>query len=223
MARETELKYSVSNETWSALLSADRIGEYSLEEAEYGEVHDVYSDTPDRAISSAGFAFRIRSRGEVRVACLKSLGRGDGLGHRRVEYECDIGALESILEWPDGETRDRLLQITGGEPLRTEVEIRQTRVKRLLRLAAEAVAEMSLDEVRFQSGSQMLTFFELEVELLSDALDHVLERIHADLTSSYDLQAVDTSKYERAMAFRDGVVGTAQGRKSSNSLRASPD
>lgn len=199
VARETELKYAVSAASWEALLRADRLGRFTLEPGQTVEVHDVYADTRDRAISAAGFAFRIRRNGGERVACLKSLGSGGGVGHSREEYECAIESPDAPEDWPDGETRTRFLAITAGRPVQTAVEIHQTRFKRFMMASGARVAEVSLDEVGVTGEDGRDTFLELEIELLTDELLADLETLHDGLMATYDLEPVETSKFERAM------------------------
>ncbi|MGA7305055.1 MAG: CYTH domain-containing protein [Rhodothermales bacterium] len=203
MPTEIELKYAVSAGSVEALRQAERIGGFLLGPGDDIQVHDVYADTVDRAIASAGFAFRIRHRGSERLVCLKSIGRGEGVAHSREEYECSIGLADSAVDWPEGETRDRFLEITGGRAIRTEVEIHQTRFKRFLSSSQGRVAEVSLDEVSLTAGEGRHTFFELELEVLSDELLDHLEALHAELMAAYDLQPVETSKFERAMGMVD--------------------
>lgn len=196
---EIELKYTVSGDSVEALQKAERIGGFLLGPGDHVQVHDVYADTADRAIASAGFAFRIRHAGSERLACLKSIGRGEGVAHNREEYECSLGLAESPENWPEGETRDRFLEITGGRAIGTEVEIHQKRFKRFLSSSQGRVAEVSLDEVSLTAGEGRQTFFELELEVLSDELLDHLEALHAELMAAYDLRPVETSKFERAM------------------------
>lgn len=204
MPKENELKYSLSKPAWDALLGLERLGPWNVGEAATVEVTDVYADTADRAIRRGGFAFRIRTTDKDRMACLKSLGRGDGVAHLRDEHECSIGAALSSKGWPKGETRNLFETLTGGRPVTPEVEIRQTRTKRMLRSASSEVAEMSLDDVRVHGHGPEHSFLELEVELQAGAPAETLEEIHRVLSAMFDLKTVRSSKYERALSLVGG-------------------
>jgi len=199
MTTETELKYKISGASWDTLLHASFLGPFGLHPAQEQQVLDVYADTSHGAFRSAGYAFRIRSQGESRFACLKGLDAGDGLGHRREEYECEIGDAHAPEQWPESEAKSRFLTITAGHPVEAHVEIRQSRIKRMLRSADADVAELSLDEVMVQSGETRHTFFELEIELLPHASIEVLEKVHEVLSTDYAVLPVSTSKYQRAL------------------------
>jgi len=196
---ETELKYEISSSSWDSLLRAASLGVFDLHPAQQQDVVDVYADTANGAIRAAGYAFRIRSQGQTRLACLKGLDSGNGLGHKREEYECEIGANDAPEHWPDSEIKRRFLAITAGRPVETHVEIRQLRIKRMLQSAGVDVAELSLDEVLVQSSGGRHAFFELEIELLPNASNDVLGLVHEILSTDYAVLPVSTSKYQRAL------------------------
>lgn len=135
---------------------------------------------------------------------LKSLSQAEGAIHRREEWEIRLAAYQPPARWPDSPVRHRVLQLIGQEPLAPLFELQQTRILRLLSQGGQPVAELTLDSVSViteEKGQKEQLYLELEVELLSPALEEKLRLIAACLQDEWQLKPQPQSKFERALAW----------------------
>ena len=246
---EIEAKFSAPDA--AALERLDRLGElagYSVGGRELVVMSDVYLDSDDHALRSAGIVCRRRDRGDRVVITVKrqggdaaggeggaggenGTGGGDEAGgaasggeggagaasagqvadrpvsaaiHRRAEWEIDLPATSTAglpTSWPASEAREQVLAVTGDRPLRALVEVRQSRVLRILTRDGHTVAELSLDTVKIVAGGAARPpQFEVEAELKGDGTEADLAAIAAALHDDFGLTAQPLSKFERAMA-----------------------
>jgi len=161
---------------------------------------DRYLDTADGALSTAGYACRLRSTVSGTVITLKGLRREDDGGalHRREELEGPADETTPPASWPASEARTAVLEIAGDSPLEDLVTIRQTRHKRDYRNDG-TVVELSVDDVEVVAGGRLLErFAELELEL-REGDETALEPLEDLLAEIEELVPAETSKLERAL------------------------
>ncbi len=205
---EVEAKFSIPDESaFQCLLEATSLGEFDLHEVSAAELHDTYLDTENGAVHAAGYAYRLRRRGQGYLATLKGLGGAEGGIHRRVEQEVELAAPLSPQDWPPSAARDLVLQLSGGEPLHALFTIEQTRLSRLVSKGGCSLAELSLDRVSVCQGDAVAgEYLELEVELLPEGTERDLTDLAAALLGKWGLAPEPRSKYERALAFLGGKM-----------------
>jgi CHAD domain-containing protein len=218
---EIEAKFSAPDA--AALERLDLLSElagYEVGGREVAEMSDVYLDSDERALQTAGMICRRRDRGDRMVITVKrrggepgnaeaddgeeNAGAAGGAIHRRAEWEIDLPADSSAdlpTSWPAGEAREQVLSVVGARPLRRLVEIRQSRVLSSLTKDGRTVAELSLDTLAIVAGDAPLPpAYEVEAELKGAGTEADLAAIAAALQGEFGLTAQPLSKFERAMA-----------------------
>lgn len=200
---EVELKFRMTDAaTGERLLASEEIGGFAaLGPAETSKVEDRYVDTPDGALTAAGYAGRLRTIGDDTVITLKGLRRIDdgGVIHRREELEGPAVEGEPAASWPESAARDAVVRLAGDQPLAEIARIHQTRRKRLYGRDG-AVVEVSVDDVAVLAGGSVVErFAELEVELRKGE-EASLEPLADLLRDTEELVPAQTSKLERALA-----------------------
>lgn len=162
MTLEREHKYLVSGEfpNPTQLQTAWAEAGVTLRPAGTRDQHDTYFDTPERALSAAGAALRVRRFGSETLATYK--GPGDVVGSLHVREEIE---LPFVRPWPEA-IRAKLASLGVGEaqPLPL-LSLHTTRIRYLLaRADGTPLAELSFDEVTAAHGDRKVTFRELELE-----------------------------------------------------------
>src|SRR5580704_365862 len=106
---------------------------------------DVYLDTEDWRMASAGFVLRTRRRGRQDEVTLKDTkpAEGSGLRQRLEVTEVLPGAGMSALG-PDGPVGRRVHAIAGRRPLREILQVRTRRRPFALRVGGVEAAEIAL-------------------------------------------------------------------------------
>ena len=197
---EVEAKFRIPDEkVFRHLLNATALTGYPFAELRVVEFHDRYHDTNDRAILSAGYAYRIRQQGERYTATLKGLGRAaDGI-HRRLELQVPLAKPSPPRMWPPGKTRELALQLCDHKLLLPLLEIRQVRHSRMVLAQDCAIAEFSLDRVSVCRGNDSIAVYvELEIELLPQGSEGDLDRLVSGVKDVWGLEPEARSKFERA-------------------------
>jgi inorganic triphosphatase YgiF len=210
---ETELKLSAtSHAPLRRLASLSRLGPMLLGTAETFLELDRYLDTDDGRLAAAKWACRLRRRSRTHLVSLKGppVGANGGLGgalHRRPEIEGPASASLDPDSWPASVARRRLLDLTGGQPLREQFALRQRRTQRSVRDGDDPVGTLSLDRIlvllRGEPAGRLLCV-ELELERTT-ALHREDEAagLLADLLAVGGLSVEPLTKLERARALLD--------------------
>ncbi len=211
MPVEVELKYLASGPAvLERLATAPHLGPAALGPPRTVAETDSYLDTPDRRLSTARWACRLRAReGTVRIS-LKGPPEpgGGGALHRRPELEAPAGAGRDPTAWPRSEARDLLDALRGGQPLVERLRLRQTRTERAVNVEGELVGTLTLDVVEVAAGDRGGgTLHVVELELAADGADGEarLDELRAALEATDGLVADDATKLERAI----GMLGLA--------------
>ena len=207
---EVEAKFSIPDRgTFDRLRQLEAWVGYRLEPAGVKRVHDLYLDTGDRAIMRAGYACRVRRKGQDSIATLKGLGGADAASgiHHRAEFEVSVDH-DDPTTWPESRARDLALQLSGGRQLHELFALNQERHLFLLTIdgpqGSRRVAELSLDLVTpGQGGGQR--YYELELELLDQGREADLLVLTVDLKERWGLRPEPRSKFERGLELVDAV------------------
>ena len=200
MSVEIEIKFLVSGRaSYERVRALARIGSYSFLDGRMEDVHDVYRDTADRALLSAGYACRCRAREGALVITVKSVAAPQDGVHRREELEVTIPDETAPSLWPESEAREKVLEIVGENPLVELFRLSQRRFVRPLMEGERGVAATSLDEVRVSVRGTVRLWRELEVELGPSGTEEDLVALSGWLRSTYKLRPVTVSKFERAL------------------------
>jgi CHAD domain-containing protein len=224
---EIEAKYRADAAALESLAGSAELAGFPLGEGSRHEVTDTYLDTPDWVILAGGYYCRRRRSGERVLVTVKQVTTPTEAVHRREELEVELVEDLPPKEWPAGPARDKVLELSRGEPLRDMVVLRQVRVTRPVWKgeASEApVAELSLDEVHVQaggqgSGVQDQVHYMVEVELKEGGSEDHLAALGKALAEDWALQPESRSKFELALAVsrqespERGPEGTGEPRK----------
>jgi inorganic triphosphatase YgiF len=199
---EIEAKFRIPGEqAFEHLLQMATLAHFRLGQVSLAELHDQYLDTAGGAMQAAGLACRLRRIGDSYLATLKGLGGASGAIHRRVEHQVALEAPLSPPDWPPSAARDLALRLCGNQPLLVLFEIEQMRHSRAVYRGDLAVAELSLDRVRFLLGDlEACTCLELEAELLAGGREKDLHQLVQELQTTWNLIPETQSKFERGLA-----------------------
>jgi inorganic triphosphatase YgiF len=207
---EVELKLRAEDEDPLFLLG----GAAELGPATLGPLHEIdeldrYLDTADRRLGAAGWACRLRSRGdEHQQVSLKGPPRhspGAAL-HRRPEIEGPAGASPDPADWPASPARQRLMRLSGGRPLLERLALRQRRGERAVSLDGREVATLSLDRVMIErDGVPQGRFLAVELEW-HHRRGSAGKAVEAALLATPGLRPEPSSKLERALAVLGGAA-----------------
>ncbi|HYW81925.1 MAG TPA: CYTH domain-containing protein, partial [Spirochaetia bacterium] len=200
MSIEVEAKFLVTGRAaYDRVRALTGIGDYSLLEGRTENVLDVYRDTTDRALLSAGYACRYREReGEILIT-VKSVASPQDEVHRREELEVTIPEDAAPSAWPESAAREKVLGLIGENPLEELFRLSQSRFVRPLAEGERRVASASLDEVRVGMRSAVRGWRELEVELSPAGTEEDLAAIAGWLRTTLGLRPVKASKFEKAL------------------------
>jgi inorganic triphosphatase YgiF len=204
MSTEIEAKFLVTGRgTADRIRALTHVGSYSLLEGRIEIVHDVYLDTSDRALLSAGYACRRREREGEFLITIKSAATQRGAVQRREELEVSIPSDSAPHAppdaWPDSEAREKVLGLVGEKSLEEMFRLSQTRSVRRVVDGERHVADCSLDEVRVGEGESPHRWCELEMELARGGTEVDLAAMSGWLRATLGLHPSAGSKFERAL------------------------
>jgi CHAD domain-containing protein len=197
---EIEAKFLVTGPgAYDRVRALTRIGGYALLEGRMENVLDVYRDTTDRALLSAGYACRYRQREGELVVTVKSVAPPQNNVHRREELEVTIPEDVAPAAWPESAAREKVLGLIGQSPLEELFRLSQSRFVRPLVEGARSVASASLDLVRVGVRRTVRLWRELEVELAPTGTEEDLAAISGWLRRTLGLRPARGSKFEKAL------------------------
>lgn len=198
---EIEAKFVLADrKVMARLRRARELAGFALAKPNEQRYHDQFLDTAGLKLKAAGWYLRLREAADGRWLTLKGQAALEGDVHRRQEWNIPLPEGTDPANAPAGELHDRLTDMLGGEPLVPLVSLDQVRWFRTLSRDGRAVAELSLDEVHYQSGQAHATDLELEVELGQDGTPEDLLRVTTCLRDTWHLTPQSQSKFERALA-----------------------
>ena len=208
---EVEAKFLVPDEgTLARLIETATLAGCAVEPGEPRRDADTFLDTPDRRLLAAGYYFRRRETDDgVRLTLKQLVAPSDGV-MRREEIESLVAADVPVQEWPAGELRTRVEQLTGGEPLEAMLTLSQVRVARVVRRGRKEIAELSLDRVTASAPDGDRGWLEAEVEARGRGGDGDIAELAAVLRDEWGLVPEGRAKFTRALELAgdedDGVL-----------------
>ena len=211
---EVEAKFLVPDEeTLARLIETASLAGCAVEKGEPRRDVDTFLDTPDRRLLAAGYYFRRRETGDgVRLTLKQLVAPSEGM-LRREEIEALVAADVPVAEWPAGELRTRVEQLTGGEPLEAMLTLSQVRVARVVRRGRKEIAELSLDRVTASAPDGDRGWLEAEVEARGRGADGDVAALAAVLRDEWGLVPEGRAKFTRALELAgdedDGVLMAA--------------
>lgn len=155
-----------------------------------------YHDTSDRVFQQKQCSLRSRLEGDRFRAAFKEKGQiVDGLSSRN-EWECDIdGWLQSSLDLPEGELRDRVAEMTKSKSdLETLVIVDMQRTIFNLEWNGTKI-ECVTDSGTIQANDQVIELHELELELKQGHVDKIIE-LGNQLKDNYELIPSTLTKHQ---------------------------
>jgi CHAD domain-containing protein len=200
MTMEVEAKFLVPDEeTLARLIETASLGGYHVAPGAERRDADTFLDTPGRRLLAAGYYFRRRETSDgVRLTLKQLVAPADGV-LRREEVEALVAADVPLAEWPNGELRSRVEQLTGGETLEPMLTLSQVRVARVVRKGRREVAELSLDRVTADAHDGERGWLECEVEARGRGGDADVAALAAALREDWGLAPEGRAKFTRAL------------------------
>ncbi|KNX75898.1 inorganic triphosphatase [Pseudomonas sp. BW16M2] len=205
MHKETELKLRASRETLAALREHPLLKKRNKSGWQTRELLNQYFDTPERDLSAARVALRLRRDGEVIIQTLKCRGQSVAGLSERNEHEWHLDKVKLDLKkldatcWPE-----QLAELDKKtiKPLFTTDFTREYAEIAWGRGKAKVVIEAALDQGFVIAGKRKEEICELELELREGTPEALLE-LAAELAASLPLMPCDISKAERGYRLLD--------------------
>ena len=199
---EVEMKYLLQDRRQADEILQDEIVQEVQDEGSFETIDmlAVYYDTPDRKLTEAGIAIRVRREGEFYVATMKDKGMSVGGMHKRQEINVRLSDEEMIKNpdvsiFKESDSYDKLLEIAGpgklSPVLTMSFERRQVRVD-----TGNAISVLSFDDGRIEASNKSIPIMEMEIELYTGSEDELMEFGHK-IAEKYALQPEDKSKFAR--------------------------
>lgn len=201
---EVELKFLAEGpRPLDRLARANTLGDAHLGEPETYDELDRYLDTAGLRLAAARWACRLRtSRGRT-IVSLKGpsqpVSNDEDALHRRPELEGPATDQPAPPAWPRSAARDRLLDLSVGQPLVERLALAQRRTEREVVVDGSAVATLSLDHVRVvRHGQQRGELWSVELEQRAGATAD-LDALAAALRAVDGLAPDPLTKLEHAL------------------------
>jgi len=199
MHKETELKLRASRETLAALREHPLLKKRNKSGWQTRELLNQYFDTPERELSAARVALRLRRDGDAIIQTLKCRGQSVAGLSERNEYEWHLDKVKLDLKKLDGTCWPEQLAALDKKtikPLFTTDFSREYAEIAWGRGKSKVVIEAALDQGFVIAGKRKEEICELELELREGAPEALLE-LAAELAASLPLMPCDISKAER--------------------------
>jgi inorganic triphosphatase YgiF len=206
MPAEIEARFAAADDApLDRLARADQLGPARLGPMRAADEIDRYLDTPDGRLAVAGWACRLRSRGEGWRVSLKGPPARAGAWraawlHERPEIEGPATAELDPRRWPPSDARTRLAELARGEGQMVErLRLIQHRRERAVTIDGATGGTLSLDAVRIvHDGAEIGRLRVVELELPGGVDRDALEPLAAALGKIAGLAPEPRSKLERA-------------------------
>jgi len=205
MNKETEIKLRISRETLAALREHPLLKKRNKSGWQQRELLNQYFDTPERDLSAAKVALRLRRDGDVVIQTLKTRGNSVAGLSERNEFQWELPKAKLDLKklddscWPASLAE---LDKKTIKPLFTTDFVREFADIAWGRGKSKVVIEAALDLGTVSAGKQKEEICELELELREGEPEALLE-LAAELAASLPLFPCDISKAERGYRLLD--------------------
>lgn len=201
---EIEAKYALQQRTGAEQIEAIDWSPFTLGPRSSIDQHDTFFDTPNRLLSRARHAVRLREGGVQAVVTLKGPGQVTAGIHRREEIEEPTGDPQPA-GWPQA-IRTRLHELIQAEVMSQLQPLLSVRNKRRiwpLLHENQPIGEVALDEGTIEANGRSIPMHELEIELKGGQPSD-LEIVGAIVQRQLPAQPEDRSKFERGFALLSG-------------------
>jgi len=204
---EIEAKYRVVGKLSPQRITSFDLHPYVMSPAEDERHHDILLDTTDRAITSDGYALRIRETGKRRILTLKGPPLGDGTLHRREEIEAELDADSpgpakkgrvSRARWPEP-IKSRVSEMIGEEHLLSLIHTDIHRTTWKIERAGRVVAELAYDVGEVSANGKSDAVNELEIELKGAGEETDLHTLGERLRALTPLEPESRTKLSRGL------------------------
>ncbi len=205
MNKETEIKLRISRETLAALREHPLLKKRNKSGWQQRELLNQYFDTPERDLSAAKVALRLRRDGDVVIQTLKTRGNSVAGLSERNEFQWELPKAKLDLKklddtcWPAALAE---LDKKTIKPLFTTDFVREYADIAWGRGKSKVVIEAALDLGTVSAGKQKEEICELELELREGEPEALLD-LAAELAASLPLFPCDISKAERGYRLLD--------------------
>lgn len=225
---EVELKLSVTGDDPDALLdevaALGELGAMQLSPAESHRLHDIYWDLPDVGLRAQKLSLRLRQIDDRLVFTAKGgTSNSNGLFRR---YELEVPATREnwiavraalasegveLREEVSGDAPAEWLRAAGLTPTQDRVTRRTVRYALPATNGQQPLAELALDRTRFDFGSALVDYWEIEIEQLNGH-EQAPRDLGRALLSRYPdrLEPSSMGKYSRGLAIERELRGTGQ-------------
>src|SRR5690348_9513261 len=197
---EIEAKYAVIGPLDPERIAALDLGSYTVTARGTERHNDEILDTPDRALTTARQALRIRKTDDATLITLKGPDTASGGVHAREEIERPLPADADgdPGRWPE-EIAEKVTPLLGDQ--RPGPLVRVDVVRHLWDVArdGERVAELALDEGAIYAGGRARPVHELELELKGGGERGDLDAVTARLERALALIPEPRGKLERGL------------------------
>ncbi len=202
---EIEMKYLIRDREQADEILNDPIVKSVEDEGSFEtiDMYAVYYDTPDRKLTEAGIAVRVRREGEYYVATVKDKGNSIEGMHQRKEINVRLSD-EALIKEPDvtifseSDAYEQLVEIAGKDKLVPVLsmifERREVRVD-----TGDAISMLSFDDGEIKAGNKAIPIMEMEIELYSGSVE-ALRDYGEEIAEKFDLVPEDRSKFARGYA-----------------------
>jgi triphosphatase len=207
--REVELKLQLGTGSRVILEASTAFAETA---AQHHHQVTTYFDTPDGALSRAGFLLRIRQSGGSHIQTVKSSANRRGVATSRREWEWPIaGNYPDLAHLSQTSDLAKLAQTIEGRLVPVFVtDIART--TRLFHLEDSTIVEAALDEGSIKAGAVSEPVNELELELKEGCLGPMYQ-LAVELQRLAPMWISTESKSARGWHLRTGQTEGATGAK----------
>ena len=205
MNKETEIKLRISRETLAALREHPLLKKRNKSGWQQRELLNQYFDTPERDLSAAKVALRLRRDGDVVIQTLKTRGTSVAGLSERNEFQWELPKAKLDLKKLDDQCWPAQLAELDKKtikPLFTTDFVREFADIAWGRGKSKVVIEAALDLGTVSAGKQKEEICELELELREGDPEALLE-LAAELSATLPLFPCDISKAERGYRLLD--------------------
>src|SRR5262245_3279539 len=205
---EIEAKYRVIGKLSPQRITSVDLHPYVIKPAGAERHHDSLLDTSDRAITSNGYALRIREAGKRRILTLKGPPLGEGELHRREELEAELDSdaaqpakkgRVSRARWPEP-IKSRVNEMIGEEHLVSLIHTDIHRTTWNVERAGRVVAELAYDIGEVSANGKSDAVNELEIELKGAGDEGDLRALGERLRAEASLEPESRTKLSRGLA-----------------------
>ena len=200
---EIEAKYAILGPLNPATISTLDVDPYLFLPEGVSHHHDVVLDTPNRAITSAGSALRLRHLDDHVVLTYKGPNVGAAGVREREEIEARLAEDHSsdfnYHHWP-ADIAERIAPIVGDAPLQPLIKTFINRHTWSIEREGETVGEVALDQGVISAGGRTTRVHELEIELKGSGERSDLAALEQRLLPLLPLQPQPLGKVQRGLA-----------------------